>query len=321
MPVTYRRQRQPPPPEDTGPGAGTLAAGGAAALAAALLTRKPGLLRTAASKLNALRYTGMLSGLAAPKSIAGNIGAGVIASAEGGTLRPLKALFSRQTGREFIQALKQGGTVGPVPGGAEATAGETVSRLNPFGRVMGAGDVATRAALTRGGVAPEEAERLVLQSPLPREWAEKLDNPVAKFLLPFRRTPFNYLAEGMGSFAPAGKALAGEVLTPLERRKLATLGGAMAAGGATGLATEEQGPGATAVPLALGGAAAGTYGIPFVGSAALARFLLGQGTKASAERAVQGVSPFSEYGFVSSITDPLRPFREPAVLRYTRRRR
>src|SRR3990167_10551020 len=147
--------------EDKGINPGVIA-GGTAAGAGLLygLSKLPGAPGKIAKGLNAIRMQLMLSGLAVPKSILGNIGGTIIESAERGTLKPLKALFSRETLRDVGKAYREFGQAGPAASGAR------IPVVPVPGRIMGAVDVATRKAMQRGGLTEKEAERAILQAPL-----------------------------------------------------------------------------------------------------------------------------------------------------------
>ena len=305
-------------PEDTsetgwGPAA-ALAAGGAGllGLGAGLVRRNPKAAWEGAKKvgrgLGALRQQSMLSGLALPKSVLGNIGATAVESAERGTMKPLRELFSMDTLRDIKNIYKTGGQAtqqtalpgmtGPV-GKAALDTGTTLPGPMP-GRIMGAVDEATRNALGRAGLSPSEAERAVFQAPLPGKLGEALDNPVMRYLIPFRRTPFNQLIEG-------GKAFAPQTAT-----QLGLLGGSGAAGAAHGAATvEEKYP----MSVGLGAAAAAKYGLPYSLGALAGRYLAGGDEGGLASTAV----PVSEYGVESGVFNALQPFSEPAGLRVLRR--
>ena len=288
----------PPPvatePEDeSGPGVGAAIAGAGLLGAGALAARNPRMAATGLGKvakaLNVARMTSMLSGLAVPKSILGNIGATAIASAERKSLAPLKEFFSAQTAKDFKDAFKSGGQVGPVPG---------AHRLNPFGRFMGAGDVATRGALKRAGMTAGEAEREVLQSPLPGKLGTALESPIASYLIPFRRTPFNQFIEGMET---------------LKLEHPAVLAATTGTGAVHGAATaDERYP----LSIGLGTAAAARYGAPYALGAYLGRKLKGSKTSGGIPSAIL---PVSEYGIESSLDEPLKPFQEPAGVRALKR--
>src|SRR3990167_186831 len=183
--------------EDEGVNPGVVA-GGSLAGAGLLygLSKLPGTAGKIVKGLNAVRMQLMLSGLAVPKSILGNIGGTVIESAERGTLKPLKALLSRETLSDIGKAYREFGQAGPAASGAR------IPVVPVPGRIMGAVDVATRKAMQRGGLTEKEAERAILQAPLGKDLAEALDSPAARYLLTFRRTPFNQFTEGLKTMKP-----------------------------------------------------------------------------------------------------------------------
>lgn len=270
---------------------GKMLAGGALAAGVAALARKPGLAGKLLQKANALRMQSMLSGLAVPKSALGNVGATAIASAERGTLDPLKQLFSRKTARDVVSAYKN-----PV-----MEAGQEVLPGPMPGRIMGAMDSATRKALERSGMSGMEAERAVLQSPLPEPFAKALDNPTAKYLIPFRRTPFNQFLEGFETLSTEN--------IKRNPKLMATIGGAGAAHGAA--TSDEKYP----ESLGLATAAAARYGVPYALAALAGRAFAGG--KADSSIATS-MLPVSEYGIESGVTNPLASL-EPAALRMLRR--
>jgi hypothetical protein len=244
------------------------------------------------SALNSLRQQLMLSGLAVPKSLLGNVGAGVIASAERRSLAPIREVLSPATLREFIKTYKANV---PYPG-ATRVPGPTP------GRVMGAADVATRQALQRAGLTEAEAAGEVLQTPLGGQLGEALDSPAARYLIPFRRTPFNQFLEGL-------KTLSKENI----RKNPALLAAVGSAGAAHGAATSEE---RYPLTLGLGTAASARYGLPYALGAIAGRHLAGGRTGGS----IAGTMlPVSEFGIETGITDPLRPFTDPAALVALRR--
>lgn len=287
-------QDAPGATNDEGPGWGTAALVGGGLLAAGALARNPGLAKTGLTKLNNLRLQSMLSGFAVPKSILGNVGAAVNEALERRSLTPLAEFFSPQTVKEFAQQYRSGGVAGPVAG------------YNPGkgwfpspGRIMGAGDAATRSALQRGGLTAEEAERSVLQAPVTGHLGDFLNTPLARYAFPFRRTPWNQMFEG-------GKAIASHPVLSA---------GYGAAGGATGAATaEDQYP----ISIGLGTAASARYGMPFALGALIGRKLAGG---KGAGTAASQILPVSEYGVEQSFTEPLTPFNpeETAAIRALRR--
>lgn len=277
--------------QDEGPGLGTTLAGGALALGAGVLaSRMPGLLGKLARGAQSLRQQSMLSGLAVPKSILGNIGAGVVASAERGSLAPIREVLSPQTFREAVANYRANV---PYPG---ATSGP--KWLPTPGRIMGATDEATQAALRRAGLTAEEAAREVLQAPLTGPLKSALDSPAAQYLIPFRRTPFNQFTEG---------------LETLKLRHPAVTGAAAGAGAIHGAATSDE---RYPLSLGLGTAFASRYGLPYALGALAGRKLAGAETSAGI---AGSILPVSEYGISSSVEDPLRPLMEPAALAALRR--
>lgn len=282
---------------DSGPDLAPLLAGGAGLALLGVLASRSGGLGKIAGKLGALRQQLMLSGLAAPKSILGNIGGTAIASAERGTLEPLRQLFSKQTLDDFVQAYRR------APGATHPVYGPTLPGPTP-GRFMGALDEAAQGALQRAGLTAEESAREMLQAPLQGDLAQALDSPIARYLIPFRRTPFNQFTEGFKTLTPANLA-AHPRLT----------GGIAALGAAHGAATaDERFP----VTIGLGSAAAARYGVPYLLGAVAGRTLAGAPSNAGI---ASGALPVSEYGITSSVEAPLRPYTEPAILRLLSPRR
>lgn len=280
------------PTEDSGMGGLGAGIAGVAGLAgaAALAARNPGMLSKAFKYGNAARMQLMLSGYAAPKSILGNVGSSVIASAERGSLDPLKAFFSRQTLQDVKSAYKSG--VQGIPGA-------NLPGPTP-GRIMGAFDEATQKAHVRGGLTAEEAEKQVLQTPLTKErvgvLGDVLNSPVAHAVIPFRRTPINQFVEGLDILKNPG-------------RNPKTLGAVAAAGAAHGAATSDT-PYPKSIPLAT--AAAGRYSLPYALSALVGRKVLGGGKTGGG--IASGALPVSEYGIEQSVTNPLKPFVDPAMV-------
>lgn len=283
---------------DTGPSFGAQAATagvGAGILGgiAMLARRNPGGLSKIAGGLNALRQQLMLSGFAVPKSLLGNVGAGVERAVEGKGTGALREMFSRQTLDDAISAYKAGSSVGPK--------GTTLPGPTP-GRVMDALDTASRQALMRGGASADEATNAVLQSPLSEnlgKLGDALDSPTARYIHPFRRTPFNQFVEGWKKVKAAHEGDAAA------RRGLAIYGTAGAAHGAA--TADDETP--ISVPLAIAGSA--RYGLPY-GLAVLAGRTLAGG-KTTGSGAAGSILPVSEYG-VESAFDPTRPFEKPAAL-------
>lgn len=284
-----------------GGGRGKTLAAGAAGLGLlggglALAAKGGGRLGSAAKGLLALRSQLMLSGLAPLKSGLGNVGAGVAASIERGTAAPIKAVLSRQTLQDAVAAFKRG-----TPAAQEVN---QVTLKNPLtgkelwtpGRLMGALDEATQLALQRGGLEKTDAAREVLQTPLGVNYGpagKALDNPVASYLIPFRRTPLNQLWEGFRTY---GRALEGEKGV---QRALGVYSGA---GAVHGAATADD---STPVSIPLAVAASGRYGVPYAVAALIARGLAGAKNGGGI---ASNITPVSEYGIEQGLMDPGKPF-------------
>jgi hypothetical protein len=247
----------------------------------------PGKAMAMGGQMNALRQQLMLSGLALPKSILGGVGASVANSLERKSLAPLSALLSRETLKDTGKAFAAGRSVGPIGSGTQLPMG-----LDLPGRAMGAVDEAVKNSLVRAGSTSDEATRAMLQAPLPSGLSEAFDNPLMRFIFPFRRTPFNQLIEG-------GKAMGEHPLVSA---------GYGAAGAVQGAAqADEQYP----VSAGIGVAASGKYGLPqALGQIAGRAVAGGKGGGGIAGSAL----PVSEYGIEQSITNPLRPIEKPALL-------
>lgn len=241
--------------------------------------------------LNSVRQQSMLSGLAPVKSFLGNIGAAVEQSALGRTLEPLKAFLSPETVRDAIQTFKDN----PVPSGVNPT---WVDKLYTPGRVMQSLDTATQNALQRGGLARDAAQTAVMQGPLPAKLQSALDSPVGRYLIPFRRTPFNQFIEGFGRFGEGFDP----VVTPAY----------MATGAAHGYATADEKTPAT-LPLAIAGAA--THGVPYAVGAIAGRLAGSGGNAVPDSQLASSILPVSEYGISQSVADPLGPYKNPALLK------
>jgi hypothetical protein len=272
-------------------GIGATVLGGLAAVA----LRKPGMAGKLARGANAVRQQLMLSGMALPKSILGNAGSAVEASIESGSTTPLREMFSLDTLKDVIRNYRNHGSAGPTPG---------VNLPGPVpGRIMGAFDSAAQSALQRAGYSGDEAANRMLQTPLGENFGKMgtvLENPVASYLHPFRRTPFNQFIEGYKRY--------GDTISnaPGARRTMAAYS---TAGAVHGAATADD---KTPMSLPIAISASGRYGLPYGIAALISRYLVG-GAKDNG--GVPGaVLPVSEYGFDQSIKDPLRPFKKPAAL-------
>lgn len=274
---------------------GALTGGALLAGAAALATRNPGALSKLFKTGNAVRQQLMLSGLAVPKSALGNTGALVNTAIERRSMQPLKELFSGRVLRDSVRNYRAGAT-----GSNVHNTGVTLPGPNP-GKVMGAMDEATQAALQRSGLTPEEAATEVLQAPLGQNFGkmgDALEGPVMEHIIPFRRTPFNQFFEGA------------KTLTPGHAHKGVTAG-YLGAGAVHGVATaDERYP--TSIPLAT--ALAAKYGMPYALAAVAARKLLGGAEEGGG--ILGSALPVSEYGVEQSLSEPFKPFTEPAISRF-----
>lgn len=280
-----------PAPDEGGgvsPVAGLLGVAGLAG-AGYLAHRVPGVpqaMKTGLEYANTFRQQLMLSGLAPLKSLLGNAGAAVETSLEGRSLAPIKAFLSPQTVRDAVAEYK----LNPAP----STSGVNLPNWMPTpGRVMQALDTATQGALRRGGLSAKDAERAVLQAPLDPRMAKALDNPVARYMIPFRRTPFNQFIEG---FSTIGE-------DPLLSAGYAGVGAVHGAATA-----DDDMP--LSIPLAISGAARRgvSYGVGTLAGRALA------GGNVSTGASAGSLLPVSEYGLTQSVTDPLAPYTKPAAL-------
>ncbi len=245
-------------------GAGVVGAG-----ALALALKKYGL-GGVANAATAARKTSMLSGLAPLKSLLGNIGGAAYGSIERGSLAPIREMLSPETLKEAVQVFKQG------PNEAIAGPAAGLSKWNIPGRVMGAFDEAGQNALQRAGYSPSESAREMLQAPLPRDLATAFENPVADFLVPFRKTPYNALKEGFGTFNADTLG------------KKAALGTSLATGAIAGQAEDPKTIGITT-------AASGRYGLPHAMAAGASRAFFG-GNKKQAKDVIDAASDFGGAG-------------------------
>lgn len=258
-------------------------------LLAYLGLKNPGIAGRAAKFVNTIGQQSMLSGLAPLKSALGNIGAAIETSAETKSLEPLKQFLSMQTVRDALNTYREN----PIPTGAS----KLPDWLPTPGRVMQSLDTATQGALRRAGLSGKDAERAVLQSPLDPKLAKALENPVAQYLIPFRRTPFNQFTEGFSTIGenPALSAAYAGV------------------GAAHGAATSDE---KYPVTLPLGVSLAARRGVSY-GLGALAGRVLAGG-KASTAGTASSLLPVSEYGITQGIEDPAARFTEPGALRALR---
>jgi hypothetical protein len=227
---------------------------------------------------NQVRMTSMLSGLALPKSVIGNVGSHLIAALEHRTLAPFKVLTNV---RAIARDLKTGWVHNVNPA---LTGG--VGRFNYFGRAMGAGDYAATESLVRAGIGRADAREILLTNPNAISKWPPFKSRAGQFFVPFRTIPFNQF----GQFLTRWKRYP-EVYTA-----------AVVLGAVSGANVDDK------EKLALMSAFAGPYAIPF---------LIGAGLTKGA-RAVEGVSPIPEWGIVKTITKPWAPFTESPGRRWFR---
>jgi hypothetical protein len=237
--------------------------------------------------VESLRMTGMLSGAALPKSVAGNVGAVLTAAAEQGSTAPIREALRVPTNLRNAARGWQGGS---NPAGITG-----MSRINIPGRAMGALDEMTTQALQRAGLSLEDAQRLLLTRPNPlgAKAAEAMNTPIGRMVFPFQRTPFNAGLEGlreMNALLPGSGASA-------TRRGLTA--GAMGAGAVAGSETDHP------LVLAILAALMGPRAAPFA---------LGVGATGGKQLAERVGAGFPE-GSWGDMVDPLRPITNPALLR------
>ena len=306
------------PPDSGGVSPGAVAAGGLGLAAVGAMGAKalrapggiPGKLMAAGSQLNALRQQALLSGAALPKSILGGVGASVANAIERKSLSPLKALLSGDTLRDVKSAWTAGRQVGPA---GSYNAGALPKYLDAPGRAMGAVDDAIQKSLTRAQVtdftkatrrAPnpkelqsfqDESTTALLQAPLPDKLAKALDNPVMNYMQPFRRTPFNSYIEGAKAWGEHPGISAG----------YSTIGAIQGAA-----QSDEQYP----LEAGLSVAASGKYGLANMMGQVGGRVLA---TGRNDFGGIPGSAlPVSEYGYGTSIANPIGPFKKPSLLSF-----
>lgn len=279
-----------PEADDSGIGMGTLAGGAAALGALALASRIPGVTGKIAGGLNTLRQQLMLSGYALPKSILGGVGAHVERAAETGSMKPLKEMLRLPTLLKDVKAAYKSG--GQQYGIARQP------NVHGPGRAIGAFDEAFQKSLQRAGATAEESEAAMLQKALPQQLAEAFDNPGARYILPFRRTPFNQFLEGTKRLPGSEYSKANPAMTA----------GYMGTGAAHGAVTADD-PHPVSVPMGVAGS--GRQGMNYALGALLGRSLAGGSGGSSI---ASSVVPTSEWGIETSVTDPMRSFRRPAIM-------
>lgn len=244
------------------------------------------------------RYMGMLSGLAIPKSIAGNIAAPVWKGLESGNLgRQLGAFWNPRTVRKYFQELRNP----TIPATMEQKAAPSL-----IGRVLHAGDAATTDALTRGGATADEAAEHLLRTPTGKlgftgPVGDFLQSRPGKAVLPFQTTPLNQAVHG-------GRRLGG-----LEGRKKQAIAGLVSAAGFGHGSLESSDP----LEIGMTAPFAGVYSLPYLMGAGAG--MVGRGALSAASAVGRGVNPAPELGMdVINLKKYFRPFTDPGFNVYSR---
>lgn len=252
--------------------------------------------------LGQLRTASMLSGMALPMSIAGDIGAPITAALEAGSSKPIKELLRLPTNaRNVVKAWKAGSNPAEI-----STYGAKKLGLNLPGRAIGAMDSATQQLLERAGVTPKEAQRILLQSPNKISAGIRDADPHG-IVFPFTKTPSNFFSEGVKSFDLKNAGL----------RKAAITAGVTGAGFETGRQTDNSNV------IRTGAAMAGPRGLPFTLAAGLGA--LSKRGRGSASKAVGSVSPIQDMSVTQFATNPLEATKravglKPAFMHFTEQR-
>lgn len=228
---------------------------------------------------NQLRMTSMLSGLALPKSVAGNLGAHVAAALEDRSIEPLKVLLNyKQISKDVADGWKSLANPAAIQG---------LGKLNLPGRAMGALDFASIKSLQRAGLSEKEAKELLLTGSNAFSAMKGMDSPLAKLFIPFRTTPVNQIMQGF---------------TRVHKHPEIWIG-AMAAGAAVGSKVEDK------EKLALISAFAGPYALPFLAGAAYAT---------QDFETFGSISPVPEWGLSKTLANPFSAFTQSPGRRWTR---
>lgn len=239
------------------------AIGGAAGFAGPAVYRNPKLLEHA-------RFASLLSSpVTMAKNVVGNAGAVTAEATERALMgepetagRILREFFSPKTVQEGVEGFRN-----PVRLGHESkldTDIPTEGLISVPSRVLGATDVASKGALGRAGLSPEDASRITFTSEPETEFFRGLlalqrRSRMAKVLSPFVRTASNIVEQGVKR-TPAG-LLALRNASPEQRRRILAQVGLGTAAGITGSEYFDENPmlaallGPYALPYALGGVA------------------------------------------------------------------
>ena len=252
-------------------------------------------LKTGLSRANELRVGSMLSGMAIPKNILGGAGASLATSLEQGSATPLKEMLRLPTNLRIARtAFREGANPSAISGPARMR-----KSWNLPGRVIGAIDESKIQELTRAGVPAEDIQRVMLSNPAGTP--TQLKGPVGRALVPFQRTPFNQLWEGISPANWATKRPTTPTFTGQPRsggdagwkfspRRTALSLGYMGGGAAAGHAIDESKMSGPQKLLATGalGAFATSRAVPT---------LIAAGLGGLGKPAVSGLSPLPEWGF------------------------
>jgi hypothetical protein len=227
---------------------------------------------------NQLRMTSMLSGLALPKSLIGNLGAHFTAALEHRTIEPLKVLTQvKNIGRDLKRGWKGGQNPAQTGG---------VGRFNLPGRAMGAADYAAVESLKRAGISETDAREIMLTNANTLTNWKPLNTRLGKVLVPFRTIASNQFEQGLTRW----------------KKYPAVYVGAVTLGAVAGSQIKDK------EGLALASAFAGPYALPFLFGASLV-----QGSKA-----LQGISPIPEWGITKTLTDPFGAIMDSPGRRWAR---
>jgi len=228
---------------------------------------------------NSVRMTSMLSGLALPKSVAGNVGAHLAAALEGKSLKPLKVLGNMKA---IAADIKVGWQSHANP--ALVTG---MNKANLPGRAMGALDFASIESLKRAGLTEAQAKELLLTGANQISSWWPLETRLGKLIVPFRTTPFNQFAQGITRW----------------KKHPYVYAAAVALGAASGAKVEDK------EGIAMLSALAGPYAIPF---------LVGAWAGSGNMEMLNSISPMPEWGITKTIANPFGAFTESPGRRWVR---
>jgi hypothetical protein len=184
---------------------------------------------------------------------------------------------------------------------------------NLFGRILGAGDVATTEALERvPGISGEDAARYLLRTPTGKlgftgPVDKVLKSRLGKAGLMFQTTPLNQAVHGASAVAGVN---APQGVSPNRMRALAGLA-ATAGGAQVGLTEDFDDP----LDIAMTAPLLGPYSVPYLAAAAAAK--VAERGIGEAREIARGISPAPELGMdVINPKQYLRPILRPAIDTY-----